>query len=114
MAIEWAPGQRERVQALLTRHPAPSGRCESAARGILPIGRERDLNAQIWRLDPAEGRYVVPRARLEFPWFYHLTVETEAHCVDALTGVDGTSRASYLDEHWTEADAILWIAESEG
>ncbi len=113
MSIEWTPGQRERVQALLTKHPVPSARCEAAARGILPIGRERDGTAQIWRLDPAEGRYVVPRVRLKFPWFYHLTVETEAHCVDALTGVDGTSRATYLDEHWTEVDAILWNAEGE-
>jgi hypothetical protein len=32
----------------------------------------------------------------------------EAHCVDALTRVDGCPRASYLDDHWTETDALRW------
>src|ERR1700733_14910398 len=36
------------------------------------------------------------------------TVEVEAHCVDALTQVDGSPRASYLDDHWTESDALGW------
>jgi hypothetical protein len=111
MAIAWTPDQRRRVEALLARHQFDTGRCETAARGILPVGRERDPNAQIWRLEPTEGRYVVPRVKLDFPWYYHFTVETEAHFVDALTGVDGTLRASYLDEYWTEAAAIAWVEE---
>lgn len=93
------------------RHPVQSGRCAVAARGILPIGRERDPRSLIWRLEPAEGRYVVPRVKLDALWYFHVTVETDAHCLDALTGVGGTPRASYLDEHWTHSDAILWTEE---
>lgn len=33
-------------------------------------------------------------------WFVHFTVEVTAHCVDALTGVDGTETERYLEEHW--------------
>jgi len=42
------------------------------------------------------------------PWTYHATTAVEAHCVDVLTGVDGTPRELYLHEHWKEPDALCW------
>ncbi len=61
MAIAWIGDERSRVEQVLARYPVASGRCESAAWEILPIGRERDPQAQLWQLLPTEGRYVVPR-----------------------------------------------------
>ena len=79
----------------------------------MPIGRERDAQAQVWQLLPTEGIYVVPKLELGQRWFHHFTVEVEAHCVDALTGASGTPRSEYLDEHWLETDAISWTPISE-
>jgi hypothetical protein len=76
---------------------------------ILPVGRERDPEAQVWQLVPTEGLYVVPAVEQDLFWFHHFTVEVEAHCVDALTGVDGTTRETYLDRYWTDIDAIAWV-----
>lgn len=111
--IVWTGEQRDRVERVLASYPAASGRCESAAWEVLPIGCERDPEAQVWQLLPSEGLYVVPRIELAQRWFHHFTVEVEAHCVDALTGADGTPTAAYLDEHWTETDAISWVATVE-
>lgn len=110
MAIAWNASQAERVAAVLTENPIDSARCGTAARTIHPIGRERDSASMVWQLWPREGRYVVPRATLRRPWYYHCTVEVESHCVDALTGVPGTSRADYVREHWKE-DAIKWVVD---
>ncbi len=112
-AIDWTNGQRDQVERVLGRYPVTSGRCESAAWEILPVGRERDPKAQIWQLVPTEGLYVVPKIEQDVFWFHHFTADVEAHCVDALTGADGTTRSAYLDEHWTETDAISWIAKME-
>lgn len=101
--IAWTSDQRARVEQVLTSYPVASGRCESVAWEILPIGRERDPS----------GLYVVPRVELTQFWFHHFTVELDAHCVDALTGADGTPRSTYLGEHWTETDAISWVAVEE-
>lgn len=113
MAIDWTSGQHDQVERVLASYPIASGRCESAAWEILPIGRERDPKAQIWQLVPTEGLYVVPNIEQEVFWFHHFTVEVDAHFVDALTGVDGTPRSTYLDEHWAEGDAIAWLATKE-
>ncbi len=40
-------------------------------------------------------------------WVYHVCVETEEHCVCALTGADGAPRASYVEDHFKEPDDIL-------
>jgi hypothetical protein len=109
VAVNWTESQRARVQRVLSRHPIESNRCENAARSIVTIGREREPAAQVWRLYPVEGIYVVPKVKVGPPyWREHFTVEVEAHCVDALTRVDGCPRASYLDDHWTETDALRW------
>jgi hypothetical protein len=40
MGVDWSNVQRQRVEAVLEAHPAASGRCEQAARGVLPVARE--------------------------------------------------------------------------
>lgn len=107
MAIAWDPSQATRVSDILSRYPVDSGQCALAAREIHPVARERDPGAGAWQLWPGEGRYVVPKVPLRRPWYYHVTVEAEGHCVDALTGVPGTSRADYVKTHW-RYDAMRW------
>jgi hypothetical protein len=113
MAIAWSTDQRSRVDRVLATYPVASGRCESAAWEILPIGHERDSLAQVWKLIPTEGKYVVPKVGQELFWHHHFTVEVDAHCVDALTSADGAPRVTYLEDHWLDADAISWVAERE-
>jgi hypothetical protein len=110
MPIAWTRPQRQRVQRALRDHPADSGRCEQAARRILPTAHERDAAAQIWQLWPADedASFVIPKAPAGVLWYVHYTVEAEQHCVDALTGVDGTPRDSYLETHWKAPDQLRW------
>lgn len=113
MAIAWNQSQRLLVERALADYPVSSGRCESAAWAILPACREQDSGSVVWRLSPTEGRYLSPKAEVGGPWYHHVTVELLAHCVDSLTGADGTSRSSYLEEHWQYPDAISWNLEEE-
>lgn len=100
MPIRWSTAQRREVQDCLSAHPAPSGRCLEAARGVLPVARARDADARSWKISPLEGYFVVPRQSVGGRWFHHYTVEVELHYVDALTGVSGTVSDAYLAEHW--------------
>jgi hypothetical protein len=111
MAIQWSDDDRQRVAVLLERYPVESGRCEDLARRLLPIASGCDANSKMWRIEPAEGRYVVPKVKLDALWFFHVTTECAAHYVDALTGIHGTAWAEYLPMHWTETDALVWIEE---
>lgn len=81
MAIDWTSEQRTHVARVLERYPLASGRCESAAWGIFPVGQQRDPWALVWQLIPDEGLYVVPKLEQELFWFHHFTAEVEAHCV---------------------------------
>lgn len=112
MAINWTAEQRPRVATLLARHPASSGRCADLARQLCPIALELDPTSKVWRLEPAEGRYIVPKVKLEAPWFFHVTTETAAHYIDALTDINGTPCEGYLAAHWTHTDAIVWSQET--
>jgi len=112
MGIRWSRSERDAVDAVLREHPAPSGRCFRAAWAILPIAQRVDPDARPWKLTPTAGRFVAPRSDVELHWFHHITVEVDAHAVDALTGADGTTWSDYLPRHWqypkhlrlTEAD----------
>ena len=110
MAVSWSDTQRPRVARVLRECPVESGRCEGAARRILPVARETDDQVQIWQLWPTEGVFVLAKHPDARRWRFHATVEAQAHCVDALTGVDGTAIASYLHEHWHVVDALRWVA----
>ena len=109
MPIRWTAREREQISRVLQAHPSASGQCVEAADEIVEVAADR--RPKIWQLWPAEGDYVLPKVSVGELWYYHFTVEAEAHCVDALTGQDGTRCASYPEEHWKEHDAIDWIAD---
>ncbi len=114
MSIEWTAKQRREVEECLARNPANSGNCLEVARGILPIGQEQDVNARPWKLRPrpGQGRFVVPKVSVGNRWFHHFTVEAVEHCVDALTGPDGTQIPGYLAEHWRYSEALELVDTS--
>ena len=90
MAIDWRDSQRTRVDKSLCDHPLESGRCQEAAREILPVATEIDAGARtrLLRPKPGEGRFVVPKVKLGVRWYDHYSVNAQRHYVDALTGVD--------------------------
>jgi hypothetical protein len=109
MAIPWKPVQRQAVYAVLQRYPAESGRCDEAASKLLPIAQECDSNAHLLRIVPSasaklkKARFIVPLIKTTkswLPWSEHYTTEVVLHCVDALTGPDGTASSAYLKTHW--------------
>jgi len=100
MGIRWSRAERDAVEAALIEHPAPSGRCFHAARAILPLAQRVDRDAKPWKITPAAGRFVAPRGDMELRWFHHITVQVDAHAVDALAGPDGTAWSDYLPLHW--------------
>ena len=108
--MDHRPARASRASALeATRSPAADA---SPQRGrSCRSGAKREPQAQVWQLLPAEGLLRgAQEIELGQRWFHHFTVEVAAHCVDALTGADGTPRSAYLDKHWTETDAISWVA----
>ena len=110
MAIDWNELQRSRVGDILDEHPLTSGRCEDAARAILPVASDVDTGARIRHLKarPGQGRFVLPRAKLGARWYHHASVQAQHHYVDALTGVDGTPGPRYLEDHWQYPDVLVW------
>jgi hypothetical protein len=108
MGVDWSNVQRQQVEAVLEAHPASSGRCEQAARGVLPVARELSSLARARRLLPKEGWFVVPRISTGARWYEHYSVHVHEHFVDALTGVDGTEQEVYLQSHWKYAEGLEW------
>lgn len=101
MAISWKPEQRTKVAKILDDHPLNSGRCAEAAQKILPVARACDPRARLLSITPrGRARYVQPTVRLERRWYHHVTTEAVLHCVDILTGADGTEMGDYLGRHW--------------
>lgn len=101
MAIPWKPEQRRRIVRILGDHKLDSGRCENAARAILPVATQCDPRAHILRITPrGKARYVEPVVSLAKPWYFHVTTEVALHRVDVLTGADGTEIEDYLAKHW--------------
>ncbi len=111
MTVPWTSKQRPRVVKILTDYPADSGLCDRAAARVLPIARESDTMAAARRCDPMYGIYVAPKRK----WFFHVTVRTVGHCVDALAGPDGLPEDEYLASCWQHPDALVWrdLADSE-
>ena len=115
MAIEWSKTQRQAVAEILERCPPESGRCDEAAAGVLPIAHQRDPAAHTVRIEPAgDAIYLMPKAPLHGNWWhYHVTVHTERHYVDALTGCDGTPTEGYFEEHWKYSDPEAYQLTSQ-
>lgn len=107
MSLAWSRTQRTAVARALAEHPSSSPRCADAARAILPIARERDLDAHALVVEPAVpfGRCVMPKHLPSPAWHHHVLVHTEAHAVDALTGPDGHSYATYLETFFLAPEA---------
>jgi hypothetical protein len=99
------------VQAVLDAHPAESGRCREAARGVLPLARNVDELAAIAKLLPRPGLgwFVCPARRIDARWSHHFSVRVCEHLVDALSGPDGTPAPSYLAQHWRYPEALQWV-----
>jgi hypothetical protein len=112
MAIDWSDEDRASVDALIARHPADSGECETLARALLPVARRSDVRACALELRPAHAaaRFVLPRKPLRRQWYKHVLTETRAHALDALTGPEGTPRDDYLETHFQYADALRLAA----
>jgi hypothetical protein len=115
MAIPWEPMQRKAVYAILQKYPAESGQCDDAASEILPIAKGCDGSARLLRIVPSasarlkRARFIVPVKRTEkwgLPWSVHYTTEVLVHCVDALTGADGTATSVYLETHWKHSEEL--------
>lgn len=98
MTINWSELQRGSVDEILKRHHVHSGQCNRAAIAILPIAREVDPEAETYSIRPRDKRRnMAPKVSLRGSrWWVHFTVRVTEHCVDALTGPDGTAAASYL------------------
>lgn len=111
MPVPWSTHQADEVSALVSGHPAPSGRCVELARALLPIALELDAGARtlVLRPKPHRGRFVLPRTG-EHRWFHHALVDVVDHGVDALTGVNGTPMRDYLPTHWRYPEALSLFA----
>ncbi len=107
MAVEWTSDEREEVEAAMGRFPAESGYCAALARVVHRVGRARDEASRGLQVRPkAPARFVQPKRQLPSVWYSHTFVETHAHAVDALTGVDGYESTRYLIEFWRFPDAL--------
>lgn len=105
--ISWTPPQRAAVERALGEHSPASGRCAKAARAVLPQAIEVDAAAGVLVIEPTEGIYVETTHDYGGqPWFHHVTVDVQAHCVDAMTGADGHAASLYLGTFFRHADAL--------
>lgn len=120
MPIRWRPKfKRGCVQKILDAHPLEQSRCEEAAFGVWLVAKTQDDRPLFWVLRPAwdvgpgwmieEGRIGIIPALPEPPrpkWMYHVCVETDLHCVCALTGADGAASDSYCATQFQDGDAV--------
>jgi hypothetical protein len=117
MAINWKGRRRSAVQRVLQTFPKESGSCDMAAKKILPFAKKQDATARKRKIRPKTNlglhfACLAPRVSIGGDvWVHHITVEVEAHCVDALTTVDGTQSDEYLDKHFLYSDCIESVWE---
>ena len=107
--LPWSPSQHRSVEQTLLEHPASSGRCAIAARAILPPAAALDSRATALLIQPMEGEGIYLETARPYggsPWFHHVTVETLAHRVDAMTGADGHDAADYLTTFFHHASVL--------
>ncbi len=107
MTISWDSQQKHAIHGILGKYPPDSGQCFEAADEILPVAKECDETAQILQItSKTRAPYITPKIRLAKPWYEHRTTEVMKHCVDSLTGPDGTESDVYLETHWKYPDAL--------
>lgn len=111
MTINWNDEQKAAVEQATREHPPQSNQCLAAARKILPAARTTDSEAKARLFECGdEGLFLATKksgitggAR----WEQHVAVKTQAHVVDAMTGVPGTEEDRYLDAHFLYPDVIV-------
>lgn len=119
MAIKWPDRRRASVKKILAAYPKESARCELAAKEIFPHAHSQDANAATWRITPrSDGLlpFLVLSPKVSVGgdrWHYHIAVEAESHCVDALTQVDGTETHKYLETHFNYPEVLSMIKISD-
>lgn len=101
MAVRWESEERKEVAVALGKFPVASGRCAALARVVHGVGIRRDSATKGRQVTPrGAARFVIPKHPNPPTWRSHTFVETHAHAVDALTGVDGCNAQEYLNTHW--------------
>jgi hypothetical protein len=110
MAITWTGGRATKVADVLREHPKESGRCEQAAKAILPHARKEDASSAVCEVRPPRSMVhliLSPKASVGGGrWMFHATVFAQNHYVDALTTHAGTSASTYLETHFNYADVL--------
>jgi hypothetical protein len=102
VAINWQPPSKaKRVDAILAARDYTTGLCVEAAAEIHPLAAEQDPHARFLLVRPhpkmgpvmrraGDGRAgILPNRRPAPKWSHHVSVETQDHCVCALTGSPG-------------------------
>lgn len=107
MTIEWAGDDRAKLEAGMGQHPASSGRCAALARIVYRVALPHDQRTQGCQVRPkGAARFVVPKFPHAPYWASHTFIDTRAHAVDALTGVEGCLSETYLQEFWQHPDYL--------
>jgi hypothetical protein len=107
MPIGWTMEAHPRVVGLLQRFPPESNACADLARNLKPIADEHDPDVIPILMTPKMGWFVSPKINVGQRWNHHVLLVLMGHCLDALTGVDGTLRNSYLEAHWNYPDQYI-------
>jgi len=115
MAVNWPKKRRETVERILKNYPPETGHCAEAANEVWPHAVEQDASAAKWEIAPKFGRgklLIATNMSLKGArWFWHVCVEAEAHCVDALTRANGEPKSTYLDlilKYPKEYELVPW------
>ncbi len=103
--IAWSNPQRQRVDKILARYPITSNKCATAARKVLGLAVDLEAEAHALVVRPVGFAIYVQPKNLPVRWAHHVTVSVSEHCVDALTGVDGHGRNTYLAQFFDHPDA---------
>lgn len=116
MAVAWKVLQAPRVTKILNDHPPKSGRCETAAKLILPIAKQVDGSSRAVKIKPAgRARYVLPNEPLDGEWWrYHVVTEVTEHYVDALTRTPGTLIDDYFATHYQVTEREAYVLQDAG
>lgn len=108
MSVSWRPEDRAIVEAAIAEHPVVSGRCAALARIVYRTAKPHDPSTRGLHVRPrSAARFVLPALPAPPTWGSHTLTETQAHAVDALTGVDGHPTEGYLATFFQFPDKIV-------
>ena len=91
----------------MRRFPAESGKCAALARAVLLVAKPLDSEACGLQVVPKNSAvYILPKHPRIRCWYAHTLIRAVSHHVDALTGVEGCAKETYLEDHWNYPDAL--------